>query len=155
MAMFTVHLPPDGDISRARFIREGVNIIALVIPMLWLIWNRLWLELMAYITFLAAIAVFAMNGGEKLAPFLSALPGLYLFIEGNQFIRAKLERAGWLPDAVVDATTVPEAEIIYYGDGHQQSSAAVGRRSADPRERIGLSERPGRIEPSSIGMFPE
>ena len=155
MAMYTVHLPPDGDISRARFIRESVNIIALIIPMLWLIWNRLWLELMAYITFLAAIAVFAMNGGEKLAPILSALPGLYLFIEGNQFIRARLERAGWMQDAVVDATNVAEAEIIYYGDGHQQPSAAVARRSSDPRERIGMSEGPGRIEPSSIGMFPE
>lgn len=155
MASFTVHLPPDGDIARARFIREGVNIFALIIPLLWLIWNRLWLELVLYIAVLTAIAAFAIFGGEKMAPFLSALPGLYFFIEGNQFVRARLERAGWLQDAVVDAATVAEAEITYYGTDHTGSTAGYSGQYRKIRDVGRVFGGPDNSKPSSIGMFPE
>lgn len=155
MASFTVHLPPDGEIEHARFIREGVNIFALIIPFLWLIWNRLWLELAAYIAILATILVWAVLGGEKLAPILSALPALYLFLEGNQLVRARLERAGWMQEAVVDAATVAEAEITYYGDGHMQPTAGYSSQYRKVRG-IGSSViTSGNSKPSSIGMFPE
>ncbi|MGI9400708.1 MAG: DUF2628 domain-containing protein [Rhizobiaceae bacterium] len=153
MAIYTVHIPPSGESESAWFIREGVNIFALIIPFFWLLWHRLWLELTVYIAFLFMLAVLMLLGGAKIVPFVSALPGLYLFVEGNQLVRARIERAGWMLDAVVDATTVAEAEIIYYEGGHLRP-ANTGNRTS--RNHAGVLIDPsGNPKPASIGMFPE
>ncbi|GIK82777.1 MAG: hypothetical protein BroJett024_38820 [Alphaproteobacteria bacterium] len=119
MATFTVHLPPDGGAGsdraqEARFISEAPSLLALVFPALWLLFNRLWYGLLLYLLIAAALAVLSRTLMSAAPAVLSLLPALYLFLEGRQLVRARLERAGWRLAGVVEAGDVDEAEARWF-----------------------------------------
>jgi hypothetical protein len=148
MAIYTVHIPPQGREEKARFIREGLNIFALILPFIWLLWHRLWLALLVYIAYGLALSVLTRMGAGMIAIVLSFLPALFLFIEGNQLVRNRLYRAGWQFSGVVIAANAREAEICYFtGNRHSESQMAAPASSAP------VAHRPA--HQPSFGMFPE
>ena len=48
--------------------------------------------------------------------YLSALPGLYLLLEGSELITADLERRGWRFAGTVEGDDLEEAEIRFLTD---------------------------------------
>jgi hypothetical protein len=152
MAIYTVHLPDSGNVEHARFIREGASVFALILPLVWLIWQRLWLALTGYVAVLVAVSATAIYAGETIAGLLSLVPALFLFVEGNQFIRRRLERAGWQFAGVVDATSAVDAEIRYFGQQSQSHSGKLASRQKAPAAGTGTTSVSA---PSCIGMFPE
>jgi Protein of unknown function (DUF2628) len=119
MARFVIFEPAEaiGDdaVSKARFIRDGFSFFGFLIPPLWLLWHRLFIE--AALVFAALFATGAlgemMQGMGLAAPLLSLLLSFYIGLEGAGLRIAALRRRGWLEWGTVDADTLADAEIRY------------------------------------------
>ena len=92
MAIYVVMEPPAADAveaaERAVLIRDGFAFLAFLVPPLWLLWHRLWIE--------AALA-FAVGVG----------------LEGPALRINALRRRGWREWGAVEASGMAEAEIRY------------------------------------------
>ena len=117
MAIYSGYLPPeymsDPVADRFQLVSDAKSPLALIFPPFWLAWHRLWLELLAYGVVVLAIGLLAAWKPSTAVLYLSALPGLYLLLEGNELIRGKLERNGWRFAGLVDADTKEAAEIRF------------------------------------------
>ena len=151
MTIYTVHLPPisgSGNDDRARMISEAPALLALIFPALWLIWHRLWYALAAYLLLAAIVSVTAQWTANDALGGLMIIPGLYLFLEGRQLLRARLERRGWRFAGVVEAESEAEADIKWFaGEGEPVASAPPVRTST-----ASAPIRAPETEPS-IGIF--
>jgi hypothetical protein len=116
MATFLVLIPPGaktGD-EKARFVRDRFSWIALVLPVIWLLWHRAWLA--------AALAFAVQSLGSAIADHpvfglaglgISFATGLLVALEGPSMVVATFERKGWTVDAVIAADDRATAEEIY------------------------------------------
>lgn len=72
MTVYSVYVPPGDDadidarVDKVAFVKEGFNWLALFVPVLWLIYQRMWLELAVFLVVLFLISFF---------PFLPFLLG--------------------------------------------------------------------------------
>ena len=117
MATFLVLIPP-GAKSRdesARIVRDRFSWLALVMPVVWLLWHRAWLA--------AALAFAVQALGSAVADHpvfglaglgLCLATSLLVALEGPSMVVAGLERRGWTVDAVISADDRETAEEIYY-----------------------------------------
>jgi Protein of unknown function (DUF2628) len=156
MAIFTVHLPPDArtpdDVAeKAVFVKEGFAIRGFIFTGLWLLLNRLWLFALGYgVLFGLVVAAFAFF---RLPPMafgaITMLLAALIGIEGNEWIRRKYTRDGWLHAGTVSGPTLAECERRFFKDW------LVGR-GAQPTVSAGL---PPILPPLSsqtqvLGVFP-
>jgi Protein of unknown function (DUF2628) len=154
MAIYTVYMPPDGDTDEARFIRDGANLAALVIPAIWLIWQRLWLWLLFYVVLALAIGLAWRLVGAGIA-FLAILPGVYLLLEGNELVRARLERFGWQLAAIVEAPNRADAELRFFDIPHQATKEGDRAHGSVPLADVPAPAAPRMPPQQGIGLFPE
>ena len=152
MTTFAVYLPPEdriGDpIDQFVLVRDSKSPLALIFPPFWLAWHGLWMELLAYLV--VAVAILLLMIWQPGAPvgYLSALPGLYLLLEGTELIRAKYERQGWRYDGIVEGDDQEEAEIRYLTN--------YARESAPEKTKPAPVQRPIGFKPvANAGLFPE
>ena len=115
MASYVV-MQPEGnagaDAEAAVFVRDGFAYIAFFLPMLWLLWHRLWMEAaLALAATLALTALGNVSGFGMTAPLLSLLVSLYAGLEGAALRIAALRRRGWRELGVVVADSQDDAEI--------------------------------------------
>lgn len=148
MTFYSVYLPPHGAKKQGdeflRLVPDKKSPWALLIPVLWLLYHRLWMALLVYLVITAfIIMVFSINPHPAIL-YLSALPGLYLLLEGQELVRAKLERKGWNFAGVVEAVNHDEAELRYYA---RRETPRVSSASARPVPR--------KVSPTNHGLFPE
>lgn len=116
MAIYEVYLPPQEGMPeharwpRARLVRDGLAPLALFIPLLWLLWHRLWFAFAVYL--LLMLGFFLLDRTDVAAPagFLALIPNLYLFLEGRRLIAARLERQGWRLASLIEAPDLDAAE---------------------------------------------
>ncbi len=153
MGIYTVHLPPGSNsieaVARARLVKRGVAWWGLIAPPLFLIWHRLWFALAVYVLLAAVLALLPQAQLGILALMLSALPGIFLFLEGHELVRERLGRLGWGEAAVVEAANVAEAELRFF---HEAGPAEV----ANVRALFGPQAGEARIaaaQPAGIGLF--
>ena len=155
MAIYAAYLKPEesaGDPEGGfRLVRDGNSPWALVFPPFWLAWHRLWVPLLAYFVVTMAIILLAVwQPGAPIA-YLSALPGLYLLLEGSELIRGKLERQGWRYSGIVQGDTNEEAEIRFLAG--REDILAKPRQSSISSQAVA---RPAFQSPTtSAGLFPE
>lgn len=168
MAIFEVYLPDGKSIDDAiagfaepRFLRDGVSVLGLLIPIVFLLWHRLWLELFAYV--LLMIFIIGL-GGTEWAPAtmaISFLPGVFLFLEGSNLIAAKWRRQDWRLVALCDGDSKAEAEIRFFsrhrevGDRLQSRSASSRPTSESPISHKPSKNQPRNPDATGIGLFPE
>lgn len=116
MAQFVV-LEPAGTQSseKAVFVRDGFYTLALILPVVWLLSQRLWFEAIAAlgVTILLGVAGAAL-GISNAVPLITLLFSLFVALEGANWKIAKLKRQGYVEKAVVDASDLEEAEIRYF-----------------------------------------
>jgi hypothetical protein len=129
MRHYSVHQPawaphtPDA----VRFVKEGFSWPAFFFTGLWLLWKRLWIE---FLIFLAVIVGFelvfqAMGVGQALGGLGSLVVGLILGFEGNDLVRAKLARTGYVEISEVAGRDLESAELKYF-EGRGTSPPATG-----------------------------
>ncbi|RUM98573.1 DUF2628 domain-containing protein [Pseudaminobacter arsenicus] len=156
MASYVVMEPPGRSADApadAKLVRDGFSLIAFLVPPLWLIWHRLWIE--AALAFAAALILTALGevAGFGLAgSLLSLLVSLYVGLEGPALRLAAYRRRGWREWGVVDADTASDAEMRYLGEAdlsqHEAEPLAVPTpqavRPKPAAPALGLLHYPGR-----------
>jgi hypothetical protein len=99
------------------FIRDGFSALAFVVPPLWLLWHRLWLEALATFAVLLSTGALERFGGmAPAASIVSLLVSMFVGLEGNGLRIAALARRGWIPRGVIEAGRLDEAELRYAED---------------------------------------
>jgi len=156
MAIYTAYLPPDhhaGDQGEGfRLVPDAKAPLALVFPPIWLAWNRLWVEFLAWIVATVAIIMLAVWQPSPAIAYLSAIPGFYLLLEGYELIRKKLERDGWQYAGIVSGDDMEEAELRFV----EQSDGIINKKPAPQSEHPpNLVRKPAHHTIASTGLFPE
>ncbi|WP_395449114.1 DUF2628 domain-containing protein [Aminobacter sp. UC22_36] len=158
MAIHVVMEPPvsagKNASETAVFVRDGFYVFGFVVPLLWLLWQRLWLEAAVTLAVTMALAIASEAAGLTFAaPLLPLLISLYVGLEGGALRIAALRRAGWHQWGVIEADNIEDAETRYLlagePDEEQPAAAAVAISHAAPRPQpsggaLGLLHYPGR-----------
>jgi hypothetical protein len=110
-------MEPEGRPEDAVFIRDGFSVFGLVLPLVWLVWNRLWFAALAVVGLTALAAAAGWHWGFA-APALATelLISLFVALEGATLRMAALEGKGYRQSAIVHAETYAEAELRYFAD---------------------------------------
>ncbi len=124
MIAYTVHEPskPSSDLlTRADevvFVKEGIAWLALVFPILWLLAQRMWIVLAAFIglTVLISVLVMALGANEEAAAWSTIGLGLVLALEANDLRRWNMERRGYKMVAAVTARSRDDCEMKFFSD---------------------------------------
>lgn len=116
MASYIVMEPADDRRGEAAlFIKDAFRPLAVIVPVFWLLWNRLWFEAaMAFIASLILVGLGTYIGLPEWRGFAALLIGLYVALEGSALKIAAARRRGFVDEAVVDARSLNEAEEGYY-----------------------------------------
>lgn len=166
MRVYTVHAPP-ADAGGANpedlvFIREGVSWAALVFPVLWLIYRRLWLWLVLYVAAMIALGAAAEETGSPVPALIMLCLHLLLVLEGNELRRRKLARQVYVMAGLAAGDSMEEAEIRYFAGkdsepagpvateatvGHVASVETAREQDADETEVVGMFPTPGGQRP--------
>lgn len=159
MASYVVMEPPgDAGEEEAVLVRDGFHLLAFILPAVWLLVHRLWLETLAVFVVGAAIGLLGSYGGiGPVASVLSLLLALFVGLEGASLKLAALRRRGWREWGVVEADNPRDAEIRYLAEAAgdrpaRQSPPATeaalphtGRREVRPAgPALGMLGYPGR-----------
>jgi hypothetical protein len=151
MASFVVMEPPVGTgmeaAERTVFVRDGFSFLALIVPVFWLLFHRLWFEAGLVLATSVALGLagqhWDMSGA---AIFLSFLVSVLVSLEGNNWRVTALRRRGYVEKGVIEAADRSEAETRYFtGRDFQDETPASPRkkraaRPAQPKPdaRLGL-----------------
>jgi len=119
MASFLVLAPRSQngqrDVDSAVFIRDGFAVLAFILPVPWLLVQRLWFEAALILGLTIAISVVGdFTGHDDLAAFVTALLSLLVGFEANNWRAVALERRGLEQVGIVDAGNAADAETIWF-----------------------------------------
>ena len=156
MAIYTVHAPPDADVSvetadRIRFVKDGFAFWALVFPLVWLVWHRLWLALLGYLAVAVAIAALGRFGDQTVATVVGVVFAFWFALEARGIRRWTYARRGWRLVGVVEGSSLEAAEVRFFGGWLRPaaSDAATAAATVAPVPTRSYAESPG-----IIGLFP-
>ncbi|MBN9068661.1 MAG: DUF2628 domain-containing protein [Rhizobiales bacterium] len=159
MASYVIFEPPCASQPEdaAVFVRDGFHWLAFIVPFIWFLWYRLWIE--AGLVFAAMVGLSALeqvDGMQGIVPAISLLLSLGLGFEAPTMRMAALRRRGWRERGVVEADGCDEAAIRYLADADTDMPApapyppsATPAPTTSPRRSgavpaLGLFSYPGR-----------
>ncbi len=150
MASYVVMAPPPRTGQDVRFVRDGFSLLALIVPLIWLLWHQLWIESALYLALALCLgAVAELLAWDTVAAFLSLLLSIYVALEGPALRQWALRRRGWRESAIVDAQDEDEAMERYFADGEHVAAYDEPRPprpapSASSAPALGLLSYPSR-----------
>ncbi len=157
MASYVVMEPPGGDAGgRAMVLRDGFSLFAFLVPVVWLLVHRLWLEALAAVAATLGLAALGRWGGMgDAAALLSLLVSIYFGLEGTALRLAAWRRRGWRDWGTVEADSHRDAELRYIAEAFgeepspdggpwRKDPAPVRRAGAGDAMPLGLFSYPGR-----------
>ena len=119
MRLYTVYQSPDarGETDLV-FIKDGFCWPALILPVLWPLFRKLWLVAFAIVVLFVALSVLVEAG--LLAPFagsvIEAAIAVIVAFEGNNLRRWTLQRRGWREIGMVSGRNLAAAERAFFTD---------------------------------------
>jgi Protein of unknown function (DUF2628) len=123
-----------GSSANAAFIRDGFSWPGFLLPPLWLLWHRLWIEAaLAIAAAVLAAGLQWLTGLATTAPLLWLLVAVFVGLEGNALRVAALSRRGWHSWGVVEAGNLDDA------DTHYAAETATAEAGAPDRSPTSLS----------------
>ncbi len=155
MAAYVVMERPEAGRDGAVFIRDGFTVIGFLVPFVWLLWQRLWIEGALAIGAALLLAAAESSGTffTVAAPLMSILASIYVGLEGSALRIAALRRRGYIDRGVVEADSIGDAELRYFAGlrlvgGDAIIPMAAGTALALPRPAVagpalGLLAYPG------------
>lgn len=173
MAVYSVYEPPKppADLAlraeKLAFVKEGFSWPALLVPALWLIYQRMWIELLIFLAIFIVLP-FAFGLDQQNNPLIGwisfALVLLFAF-EANDLKSASLERRGYRLAGVAMGSNRTEAELDFFRRwlpqeaSPQTSSAGVepvqtSIPTAAPLREETTAPRSGGVSEEVIGLFP-
>jgi hypothetical protein len=157
MRYYSVYAPPEGADSPERFafVKDGFSWPAFFVPIIWMLWHRLWLALVWYVVFLLLVAWTGRLIGEDTAFVIAVLGSVLLALEANNLRRASLEGREWDEAGLSFGRNLDEAEVRYFADSAERIDPR-DRRAAMLRAAASSGPVPdaGHDQPI-LGLFPE
>jgi hypothetical protein len=168
VTVYSVYEPrdPGPDIeARAealQFVKEGFSWPAFLVPVLWLIYFRMWIELIVFVAILA-LAQLSLGGGQEegaqLAGWVSIALSVLLGFEANDLRTASLERRGYRLIGIAEGRGRTNAELAFFKNWlpvqrkHPRAERAPERAS----DHQGEAKRPTTLGEGEgvIGLFPQ
>lgn len=114
----------DEDTHNIRFVKDGFSWWALLFPLLWTLYNRMWLVFLGYLIAVVALVFFADVFGSATGGFLTVLATLFFAMEAGFLKSWSLQHKKWRTAGVVNASTLDEAEIRFFDRVSRSKSEA-------------------------------
>ena len=164
MTVYSVYEPPepaaDLDVraERLAFVKEGFSWPALLVPGLWLIYHRMWVELIVFCLLFALLSwVLSGSDTETLLTWISTGIVVLFAFEANDLRAAALERRGYTPVGLAVGANRDEAELAFFRAWQPGQRRVPAPPLATPRARLaspsgGASRNEG---DDVIGFFPQ
>jgi hypothetical protein len=112
MARYVLMQPPEGSQSEAVIVRDAFSVFALIVPVVWLLWHRMWLAaLLAFSLLVFGVVAAWYFAMPPIALALDLLVSAYVALEGPALRVSLLQLAGWREAGVVAAPDRNEAEM--------------------------------------------
>jgi len=155
MTTYTVHAPPVSatggmrEAERMVFVRDGFCWAAFLIPVIWMLYRRMWLVLCFYALFAVGVEWAGRTLGAPTAVALGLLGALYLGFEGNTLRRWTLARRRFREQGIADGRSLEEAEIRFFVRADDATPGPSGPASAPlaqphfSADIVGLFPTPG------------
>jgi hypothetical protein len=162
MKTYSVHAPPHDpdDAERFAFVKDGVSWPALFVPVLWLLWHRMWLTLVWYAVYVLALAWIGRLGGDGVATATAVLGNILFALEANNMRRASLASRGWREIGAAHGSGLEEAEIRFFHALARPEAASPSPPTPAAAQQTVVRPvyAPARSpfgEETVIGLFPE
>jgi hypothetical protein len=141
-------IDPEGE----TLVRDGFALIAFLVPVVWLLWHRLWIEAALLLALTIGLTALGnVDGFGFAAPVFSLLVSIYAGLEGAALRLAALRRRGWHEFAVVEADSYDDAETRYLietgsisGAGFEQHVPVLGPAGRKAVPQLGFLLNPGK-----------
>lgn len=159
MASHVVMMPPSGSpqsrSEQAILVRDRFSWPAFLVPPLWLLWHRLWLEAVIAIAIMGGTTVTGeLAGMGPAGSLMGLLVSIYVGLEGQAMRIAALRRRGYTQWGVVEGGNADEAYIRYAHEAAAAPDEPEPSPAIVPEETTG--QRPVyRAAPApSLGLIP-
>lgn len=117
MVIFNVHEPPNVSANRIEsaeqlvFVKDGFAWLAALVPPLWLLWKRMWLEFAIYAVATGLLVwLLTSAGATNLSNALLLIIQIVFGFEAGALYSASLERRGWRLVGTVSGRNAEDAE---------------------------------------------
>ena len=117
MVIFNVHEPPNVSGNRLQsaeqlvFVKDGYTWLAALVPPLWLLWKRMWLEFAIYAGVTGLLVwLLASAGATNVSNALLLIIQIVFGFEAGALYSASLERRGWRLVGTVSGRNAEDAE---------------------------------------------
>lgn len=156
MRYYSVHAPAEEPDSPERFvfIKDGFSWPALFVPVLWILWHRLWLALVYFIVFVLVVAWTGRLATDDIALVVAILGTLLFALEANNIRRLSLERRDWDEVGSSFGKNISEAEARFFATGPEPTDA-LDRRAAMLRAAYAPERGHAASDEPILGLFPE
>ena len=141
MKIYTVLEPPDGKPERVAFVPEGFCWPALLLTVVWALWQRMWVVAALLFAVTSLLAVAANTGllGEGLAALLQFGIALLFGFEARALQTRSLEATGYRRSGLIQASRPEAAELAYFdGRADVAPAPAQSRLRAAPEDTLGI-----------------
>ncbi len=166
MTVYSVYEPPAKApevLTRAEalgFVKEGFSWPALLVPGLWLLYQRMWLEFVLFVVLFVVLGwlLGQSDQGQALFGWISLGIVVLFAAEANDLRRAALERRGWREVGVAIGQSREAAEFSFFRSWlpEQERSSRDRPVAPDvPRQTEVPPRKPGGESEEVIGLFPQ
>lgn len=156
MRIYTVHAPPDDPEAEERFlfVKDGFCWPAFFLPIVWILWHRLWLTLIGYIIFILVVAWVGRLTGDNNAMVVAVIGSLLFALEANDIRRWALASDEWRDMGGAVGRNLEEAEIRYFA-GRDGDPAIAERRRGLGSGTYARHDQTKTSDGPIFGLFPE
>ena len=166
MTVYSVYEPAsdDDDIAaradRIAFVKDGFSWLALIFPMLWMLYYRMWIEFAVVMAVMFGLewAFGAYPDGMQVAGWMSLAITVLFAFEANDLRGAMLERRGYRFTGVAMGRDRQEAERSFFTIWLQQQAQSARSIAPAPKTAPGAqASAPSRRGAGDdvIGLFPQ
>jgi hypothetical protein len=144
-------------VEEAAFVKDGFCWPALFIAVIWLIYRRMWLVLLAYLVAAVGLAWLTMSLAEPAATGIAILFAIWFALEANNLRRWTLEGTGWRMIGVSEGRDRLAAEYNFYAADQSLTVPVppVPPAPPSPPERPAVPPTPQPPQTPVVGLFPE
>jgi Protein of unknown function (DUF2628) len=141
-----------GRLPDTVFVRDEFSFLALFLPVVWLLWHRLWFAAVMMIIISTGLALTGeWLGGAAVITLAGLALGIFVALEGPAWRIAQYRREGFAERAALQAASLQEAEIRWFVHPGEEAAAtpplmvsATSRADARPDMLFGFSDGAGR-----------
>jgi uncharacterized protein DUF2628 len=164
VTVYSVYEPPvpETDViaraDRLAFVKEGFSWVALIVPLVWLLYHRMWIEFVVFLLVYVGLQI-AFGGdaqGQALVTWASLAISVLFAFEANDLRTASLERRGYRLLDVTSGRDRADAERAFFVKWLPEQERIAPVIVPPPRRDSGTRTPRQRGEGEEvIGLFPQ